>query len=78
MLDQYRKMASERDSAESKFRGSSDEAQALRSELLSTDSDRKRCMERISGLEKDVSDHVRVINVSPFYNTRVSPGTTKL
>ena len=68
MLDQYRKVLSERDAAERRFRASSDEAQALRGELIATDGDRKQCLDKISVLEREASDHSRVIIWFESYN----------
>ena len=53
-------MASERDAAESRYRVSCDEASTLRSELMASDAERQRCIEKISCLEKDISEHIRV------------------
>uniref|UniRef100_H2Z635 Centrosomal protein of 135 kDa n=1 Tax=Ciona savignyi TaxID=51511 RepID=H2Z635_CIOSA len=58
VLDQYRKVTSERDSAESRYRVTNDESQSLRNELLSADSERKRLCEKISSLEREISDHM--------------------
>ena len=62
VLDQYRKVTSERDAAEDRYRASSDDAQSLRGELIATDGDRKRCIDKISVLEREATEHNRVCN----------------
>ena len=60
VLDQYRKVSSERDSAESRYRVSSDETQTMRNELIAADSDRKRYSDKIAVLERDIAGHLHV------------------
>lgn len=61
VLEQYRRVSSERDVAESRYRSSNDEAQTLRTDLFTADGDRKRGADRISVLERELSDHTRVM-----------------
>ncbi|XP_078481086.1 centrosomal protein of 135 kDa isoform X3 [Ciona intestinalis] len=58
VLDQYRKVSSERDSAESRYRVTNDESQSLRNELMSAESERKRLSEKMASLEREISDHM--------------------
>lgn len=63
VLEQYRKVSSERDSAESRYRVTNDESQTLREELASADSDKKRMADRLSALEREISDHLHVKSI---------------
>lgn len=60
MLDQYRKVTSDRDAAESRYRVATDEGNTLRSELGSADIERKSLTDRIVCLEREISDHLHV------------------
>lgn len=60
VLDQYRRISSDRDSVESKYRVTNEESQTLRAELAASDSERKRLTDKISTLEREISDHLRV------------------
>lgn len=59
LLEQYRRVAAERDSAEGKYRMQADEIQALKLEHMSAESEKLRLTEKASSLEREIMDHLQ-------------------
>lgn len=60
LLDQHRKLSTDRDSTTSKLRIVTDEVETLRHELSSCDQERMKMQEKMSMLEREVSKHLQV------------------
>lgn len=60
VAEQFRKTASERDSAETKVRISSDENQELKLELMSANNDKKRLSDKNHELDREIMQYMQV------------------